>query len=32
MTIHAHPSLSETVMEAAEDLVAGATHFFQRNG
>lgn len=32
MTIHAHPSLSETIMEAAEDLIAGATHFFQRNG
>mgnify|MGYP006292939619 CR=1 FL=1 len=31
LTIHAHPSLSETVMEAAEGLVAGATHFFQRN-
>lgn len=31
MSIHAHPSLSETVMEAAEDLISGATHFFQRN-
>ncbi len=31
LTVHAHPSLSETIMEAAEDLVAGATHFLQRN-
>jgi dihydrolipoamide dehydrogenase len=26
-TIHAHPTLSETLMEAAEDAVGHATHF-----
>lgn len=31
MTVHAHPSLSETVMEAAESVMGGSTHFFQRN-
>ena len=31
MCIHAHPSLSETVMEAAESVMGGSTHFFQRN-
>ena len=30
MTIHAHPSLSETVMEAAERVLGQSTHFFQR--
>ncbi len=31
LTIHAHPSLSETVMEAAESVMGGSTHFFKRN-
>jgi dihydrolipoamide dehydrogenase len=31
LTIHAHPSLSETVMEAAESIMGGSTHFFKRN-
>ena len=30
LTIHAHPSLSETIMEAAQRLVGQSTHFFQR--
>ncbi len=29
-TIHAHPTLSETLMEAAEDAVGHATHFVSR--
>jgi len=29
-TIHAHPTLSETVMEAAEDATGHATHFIKR--
>lgn len=31
LTVHAHPSLSETIMEAAESIMGGSTHFFQRN-
>ena len=31
LTIHAHPSLSETLMEAAERVLGQSTHFFQRN-
>jgi len=31
MTIHAHPSLSETIMEAAQRLMGSSTHFFQRS-
>jgi dihydrolipoamide dehydrogenase len=30
LCIHAHPSLSETIMEAAENLLGQSTHFFQR--
>ena len=30
LTIHAHPTLSETVMEAAEDVLGHATHFVSR--
>lgn len=30
LTIHAHPSLSETIMEAAERVVGQSTHYFQR--
>ena len=30
LTIHAHPSLSETIMEAAESVMGQSTHFFQR--
>jgi dihydrolipoamide dehydrogenase len=30
LTIHAHPSLSETIMEAAEQAMGQSTHFFQR--
>jgi dihydrolipoamide dehydrogenase len=30
LTIHAHPTLSETVMEAAEDAAGHATHFLSR--
>jgi dihydrolipoamide dehydrogenase len=30
LTIHAHPTLSETVMEAAEDIMGHATHFVSR--
>jgi dihydrolipoamide dehydrogenase len=30
LTIHAHPSLSETLMEAAERIIGQSTHFFQR--
>lgn len=30
LTIHAHPSLSETIMEAAEQVMGHSTHFFQR--
>ncbi len=30
LTIHAHPTLSETTMEAAEDLMGQATHFVSR--
>lgn len=30
-TIHAHPTLSETTMESAEDLHALATHFLSKN-
>jgi dihydrolipoamide dehydrogenase len=30
LTIHAHPSLSETIMEAAERILGQSTHFFQR--
>lgn len=30
LTIHAHPSLSETIMEAAERVLGQSTHFFQR--
>ncbi len=30
LTIHAHPTLSETVMEAAEDFVGHATHFISK--
>ncbi len=30
MTIHAHPTLAETVMEAAEDLMGHATHFVSK--
>lgn len=30
LTIHAHPSLSETLMEAAERVTGQSTHFFQR--
>jgi dihydrolipoamide dehydrogenase len=30
LSIHAHPSLSETLMEAAEAITGGSTHFFQR--
>ncbi len=29
-TIHAHPTLSETVMEAAESFMGQATHFYRR--
>jgi dihydrolipoamide dehydrogenase len=30
LTVHAHPSLSETIMEAAERVLGQSTHFFQR--
>lgn len=30
LTIHAHPSLSETLMEAAERVLGQSTHWFQR--
>jgi dihydrolipoamide dehydrogenase len=30
LSIHAHPSLSETIMEAAEEVMGHSTHFFQR--
>jgi dihydrolipoamide dehydrogenase len=30
LTIHAHPSLSETIMEAAERVLGQSTHYFQR--
>ncbi len=30
LTIHAHPTLAETVMEAAEDIMGHATHFVSR--
>ncbi|MDT8392096.1 MAG: dihydrolipoyl dehydrogenase [Lentisphaeria bacterium] len=30
LSIHAHPSLSETIMEAAEQVMGQSTHFFQR--
>ena len=30
LTIHAHPSLSETLMEAAQQVMGRSTHFFQR--
>ena len=30
LSIHAHPSLSETIMEAAEQAMGQSTHFFQR--
>lgn len=30
LTIHAHPTLSETVMEAAEDFMGHATHFISK--
>lgn len=30
LTIHAHPSLSETLMEAAEQVMGQSTHYFQR--
>ena len=30
LTIHAHPSLSETLMEAAQRLMGQSTHYFQR--
>jgi dihydrolipoamide dehydrogenase len=30
LTIHAHPSLSETLMEAAECVLGQSTHWFQR--
>jgi len=30
LTIHAHPTLSETVMEAAEGLFGAATHYYRR--
>ncbi len=30
LTIHAHPSLSETLMEAAERVMGQSTHWFQR--
>ena len=29
-SIHAHPTLSETVMESAEGFLGAATHFYQR--
>jgi dihydrolipoamide dehydrogenase len=29
-TIHAHPTLSETVMEAAEAVHGASTHFFSK--
>ncbi len=33
LTIHPHPTLSETIMEAAERAMGGSsTHFFQRQG
>lgn len=30
LSVHAHPSLSETIMEAAERVMGQSTHFFQR--
>ncbi len=30
LTVHAHPSLSETIMEAAESIMGGSTHFISR--
>jgi dihydrolipoamide dehydrogenase len=30
LSVHAHPSLSETIMEAAERVTGQSTHFFQR--
>ncbi len=30
LSIHAHPSLSETIMEAAERVMGQSTHYFQR--
>ncbi len=30
LTIHAHPTLSETLMEAAESLYGSATHYFRK--
>jgi dihydrolipoamide dehydrogenase len=30
LTIHAHPSLSETIMEAAERVLGQSIHYFQR--
>ena len=29
-SIHAHPTLSETVMEAAESVIGQPTHFYRR--
>jgi len=31
LTIHAHPTLSETVMEAAEGFYGAATHYFRKS-
>lgn len=31
LTIHAHPTLSETVMEAAEGIYGSATHYFRKS-
>ncbi len=31
-TIHAHPTLSETVMEAAESFYGHATHIYRKRG
>jgi dihydrolipoamide dehydrogenase len=30
LTIHAHPTLSETVMEAAEGVYGSSTHYFRK--
>jgi dihydrolipoamide dehydrogenase len=30
LTVHAHPTISETIMEAAERVMGQSTHFFQR--
>ena len=30
LTVHAHPSLSETLMEAAQRIMGQSTHFFKK--